>query len=52
MGIGITMTISLYGILEALGVDHNNKKLGKIACWTYVSLFVFGLCMLAHVLGE
>lgn len=47
-GLGFTFTIALWGILDSLGIQFRRDRKGK--CWISISLIIFGLCALHHVL--
>lgn len=46
-GVGFIFTIALLNVLRGLGFE--NKKLKVLLCWIYLTLFVFGLCILLEV---
>ena len=45
--LGLVFTISLLNIFKAIGLELKNLKVTKV--WCYVTLFVFGLCVLLEV---
>lgn len=46
-GIGLVFTIALINILRGLGIEFTKIKV--TTCWIYLTLFVFGLCILLEL---